>query len=362
MSFLKNLFNRKKPEEAPVVTPQPQPAPQPVTPEPAPVAAPAAPVPDPAGSESIRKALDTMSQKLIGCPDQLMITTGMRLQELMREVDDAPCTFDGFDGMIAAAVKQMEHLCQTCKPEQIASHLAKLEAAIAARSNTEENTDKFAPTMQTHYYSVMLIELQGRLNAMLQSIASKQEFIDNVKTLTLEEQMAYQETVMAFTMSINSSQLALMALRKQIAVCRGGLETAIDQLNYDGPLQTLDIATVLAPIYQQNEQFQKQLEEMNRSANAFQVMHAAKVEEQMRSVALAAAAKKQQAQQIAQSQLLTDSITQQIAQMTGKAMAPAAPQAAPQQQAAPVQMAAPAAPAMPAMPDVFQDDLTTLTM
>lgn len=360
MSFLKNLFNRKKPEEAPVAAPQAQPAPQPEQPvQPAPQPT---PVPAPAGSESIRKAMDTMSQKLISSPDQLMITTGMRLQELMREVDDAPCSFDGFDGMIAASVKQMEHLCQTCKPEQIASHLAKLEAAIAARSNTEENTDKFAPTMQTHYYSVMLIELQGRLNAMLQSIASKQEFIDNVKTLTLEEQMAYQETVMAFTMSINSSQLALMALRKQIAVCQGGLKVAIDQLNYDGPVQTLDIATVLAPIYQQNEQFQKQLEEMNRSANAFQVMHAAKAEEQMRAVALAAAAKKQQAQQIAQSQMLTDSITQQIAQMTGKAMAPAAPQAAPVQESVPAQEIKPEAPAMPAMPDVFQDDLTTLTM
>lgn len=352
MSFLKNLFPRKKQEAA-----AEQPAPQAEQPAPA-------PAPVLSGGEVIRKTIDTMSQRLIASPDQQFVTAGMRLQELMREVDDASCAYEGFDEIIAGAIRQMEHLCQTCTAEQISGHISKIEAAIAARGNTEQNTDKFAPTMQTHYYSVMLVELQGRMNAMLQSIASKQRFIDNVKVLPMEEQLANQETVMAFTTSISSTQLALMAMRKQIAVCRGGLETARDQLAYDGPLPVLDISAVLGPIYQQGAQFQRMIEDMNRSANAFQVMHAGQVEEQMRAVALAAAAKKQQEQQIAQSQMLTDSIQAQIAQLTGQAV-PAAPvqESAPvKQEAAPAMAEQAAEETLPPMPDVFSDSFDAMTM
>lgn len=349
LKFLQNLFNRK--EEA-------QPAAQPA----APVAAePAAPVPeapvqpDDAASDDIRMALDEAAQLLIGSDKEAARDVGDRLMGLKMYVADQPCTFAGFDEIITKAIGQIEYFCRTTRGDfaTINQHVDMIEAAISARTLTRDSVRKFQPTMETHYYKMLLIDLQGRLNKLLLDIEQKKRWIAEKQALPMHEQIGYQQTIMAFTTSITSSQMALTTLRQQIGTYQGGLFAAQQALDYDGPLPEIDIATVLGPIYEQATQFEQSMEAMQRSITAFNVMHAAHAEQQLLAAAQASAAQKMHEKQMAEAQQLTDMAARSIAEVTGQTveamMTPATtPESAP---AAEIPEAE-----LPELPNVFTDD------
>ena len=360
----------KKKEEAPQ-TAAPAPAP---APEAAPVPAPApAPAVNPALSDSIRDALEVAANDFINTPadaahQEEKMALGMRLQDLKRTVDDAPCTFPGYDEIIVSAVQQLDAIARNSTPAQLEEHFAKLSAAIAARSNTEQNTPKFTPTMETHYYSVMLIDLQGRLNALLEGKRRKEDFIQRTRTMPPNERIGYRETIQAFTMELEDTELALMNLYKQIALCQGGLEEAQTSLLYSGPMTALDPTAVLSGIYKRSKSFRAEYEAMERNANKYQIMHQAEVEEQLIAVHRFAAAREETNRIAEETELYAGSVREQMNILTGRSQEQeAAPQqkAAPQQEAAPAQEAAPVAPEAseaPAMPDVFHDNFSAIPM
>lgn len=356
LKFLQNLFNRKdEPKPAAQAPAQPAPA-APVAAEPAAPVAPEPVLPDAAASDDIRMALDEAAQLLISSDREPAREIGDRLMGLKMCVADQPSSFAGFDEIITKAIGQIEYFCRTTKGDfaTINQHVDMIEAAISARTLTKDSVRKFQPTMETHYYKMLLIDLQGRLNKLMLDVEQKKRWIAEKQALPVHEQIGYQQTIMAFTTSITSSQMALTTLRQQIGTYQGGLFAAQQALDYDGPLPEIDITQVLGPIYEQATQFEQSMAAMQRSITSFNVMHAAHAEQQLHAAAQASAAQKMHEKQLAEVQMMSDMAAKSIAEVTGQTVeAMMAPTPAPAEAETPAEI--PVA-EMPEMPNVFTDD------
>lgn len=315
-------------------------------------------------SDEIRAALEHEADRIIATPaadpaQAEKIALGMRLQDLKRAVDDAPCTFPDFDSVLLRAIGQLSFICKTVRPEQLAGMIDKLEGAIAARASTEESTPKYKPTMQAHYYRLILIEMQGRLNALLESKRRKEAFIQRAKAMPANERIGYRETIQAFTMELEDTELALMTLHKQIALCKGGLEVAETALLDSGEMSVLDAASVLEDIYNRSRHIRTEYESMEKAANQYQIMHQAQVEEQMVAVSRFTATRAEQDRIAAETETMADAVRSQMAALTGLAHGDTA---APMEADAIPEAAAQEVPAMPEMPDLFADDFAPMSL
>ena len=345
MDFFKKLAGLLNPkqEPAPKSTPDPVPTPEPV---PAPPVITPAPVVNVAASDKIRVAMDAAMQALVASPEAGAQAIGARLMNLKFAIMDEPSSFKGFDDTIVRAVGQIECYCSSCNGNytEINMLMDKLEAAVAARNLSEATTERFVPTMQTHFYQLMLMDLGGRLKKLDASIAEKSAWLAHVQTLPMNEQAAHMQAMMTCNGFLTSAQMQRQALNTQISTYQFGLMNAQNMLSYDGALPEFDIVAIFEDINKQMTDFESSLQSTNQAINNYNVLFADQAEQQMLAAAQAAAAKKQQEQQQAEIQRLQQMAAESMAKVTGQIAAtiPAAPVAQVQPQAAPVQPAAPA--------------------
>lgn len=341
MTFFKNLFgrNKGKGQETAPVTPTPTPVP---TPTPAPVPTPAqetvtpvvpAPVtpavPNTKASDDIRRAIDTVTMKLFAMDDTGAQDIGRRLAALKLSVGDEPSAYKGFDASITKAIGQIEYFASTCGGDysRVDGMITTLEEAIAARYLTEEACgDRFAPTMQTHYYQVMLIDLRGRLEKLDLDVDEKTIWRNNVMALPPEKQGPHMQALMACNSYLNAAVMQKNVLESYISNYEFAYDSALQQLSFDGELPPIDLEGLFGGIMTQTTQFERSFEAQQRRLIDFNTKFAAQAEASLVATARAEAAAKQQQQQQQQIMAMQEAAARNLSHLTGQA-SPLAPQA-----------------------------------
>lgn len=260
MTFFKNLFNRKeKPqtETKPAEGGKPQQNEAPVQEQPAPAPVPAV---DTSASTSIRKALDSVAQKLNEATSRdarqaLKLSVSQALIDMRRAVDAAPCAYGKLDEVIIDAIKHLEVLCDTCTPEQMTENLTHLAEAIKARPLTTNTCDKFIPTMKTHYFTVLLISLQARLNELTASIAADSQFIASITSEADYDEDEAAEVEDAIRVNLRNDRSGLKYVKRQIYLAQTGLMGAKKQLQRSEPMAAITTAEALMDIDKDSSQY-----------------------------------------------------------------------------------------------------------
>lgn len=342
MTFFKNIFGRKdkaQPQQPAAPTPAPAAEAEPVAPAPA-------PVPPTKASDDIRRALESVTMKLIASPDAAVQDIARRLISLKPAVGDQPSTYKGFDASIAKAIGQIETFVNTCGGDYAAvnAQIDTLQAAINARFLTEESTDKFGPTMQTHYYQVMLIDLRGRLQKLEMDVAEKTIWRDHVMTLPPEKQIPHMQSLMTCNGYINAAAMQKNVLESYIANYEFAYSSALQLLSFDGELPPMDVNALFDGIISQTTQFEHSFELNQRAIVDFNTRFASQAEAQLVATAKAEASARQQQDQQKLIFDMQEAAAKNLAHLTGQPNPIVAPQA---QQSAPQAQQAPAAPVAP---------------
>ena len=362
MALFKNLVNRvtgkgnatpgKKDEQqttqqqaqpAPVPAPTPEPV---ITPDPVPTPAPApAPVPSTKASDDIRRALETAAMKLITSPEPTAQDIGKRLMSLKTAVSDQPSPYKGFDASITKAIGQIEFFVGNCGGDytEVLSQLSTLEAAVFARYLTEESTDKFVPTMQTHLYQVMLIDLRGRLKKLDIATEEKTIWRDKIMALPPQEQFPHMQALMTCNGYLNAAVMQRNVLESYISNYEFAYSSAVQMLSFDGELPPMDVEQLFDGIMSQTTAFEQSFEQNQRSLIDFNTKFSAKAEAQLVATAKAEAAARQQQQQQQQIFAMQEASAKNLAHLTGQPNPIIAPQTQAPAPVAQPQQAAPAA-------------------
>lgn len=250
IEFLKNLFKKK---EAAAPQPEPQPeAQQPAPPQP--VAAPAVKASQKPAltGRDVRRQLDAVSQALIamdfGDPSRSRVVQqiGQSLQDLGRDfADDGPCPFKGFDTLLVSALRELPTLCRACTPEQLNDMFGKLAEAIRTRTIPAEENDSFAVTMEVQYYTVKLIELQGRIISIDINIAQTEK---DIKQIMASESDAAPEILTTLRIYKKKETESRTELAADIDGCRLQLTRAIKKQNANEPVEHIDLEKVIEGI------------------------------------------------------------------------------------------------------------------
>lgn len=279
-----------------------------------------------ADAGAIRDALDEMGTRLINAGDDALMDYGMRLQSMREYVSSSPCRFPGYDDVIVQAVNEFEHVCDGCKPEAIKEMLGKLEKALQARTTALADTNRFVLTMEMHYYSMKLIELQGKLNYSTRSLAADQKTIR-----TYENDLVSEEIIDTLQAQIRATRREQKIINENIVLCMESLRSAVHELNRNGPVRPMDASRALQRMHSSIEEINAAYEQELRNKVSYAAKLDALLEGEAMTTARETAVNNQLAEQRRQRAQLTRKLDNHAAVETSAVPAaeetPAAPAA-----------------------------------
>lgn len=280
-----------------------------------------------ADAGAIRDALDEMGTRLINAGDDALMDYGMQLQSMRECVSSAPCCFPGYDDVIVQAVNEFEHICDGCKPEAIREMLGKLEKALQARTAVLADTNRFVLTMEMHYYSMKLIELQGKLNYSTRSLAADQKTIR-----AYENDLVSEEIIDTLQTQIRATRREQKIINENIVLCMESLRSAVHELNRNGPVRPLDASRALQRMHRSIEEINAAYEQELRN----KVSYAAKLDALLEGEAMTAARETAVNNQLAEQRRQRAQLTQKLDVYAAAPVAEATP-AAPAEESTPAE-------------------------
>lgn len=213
-------------------------------------AQPAAPVelPKMTPADLICDALDQMAQTLIATdssdPRQaIKLIAAMSLQDLSFSVTGDACAFAQLDDEIIRTIRRFDTLCTTCTEEQLNRHIARLKDAIGVRHLNKDNCRAFVPTMETHFYELRLLCLQGDRNARLAHIAELEHELEQTTSAPDYNADASLWYVSSLRDSIAKEKDSLRGTEHEIDKARGlyiASKTALKQIDELPPINAAE--------------------------------------------------------------------------------------------------------------------------
>lgn len=305
MEFFKSIFGRKD-------KPQSKTAPAPETPvQEAPVAAEtpvAAEKPAPlqavlnantSSSDAIRKALDAATQALVADPSPEVQSIGRQMMELRRQVSDNTCPYKDFDDILVKSIGQVKFFCDTSfgNLAVVNNYVNQLQGAVRARMLTRESVDKYEPTMQTHYYALMMMFIKSRLVKMDMDIDEKNAIIANIEAMPPEKQFTYFQIRANCHRFVSSAMLMRESLEMQLASYDFAHSQAQSAMTFEGEMPEFNPEEVFGVLNEQTAMLEADYEKHIRTTTEMNVKLEEQFERGMLATARAAAARKQQEKQ-----------------------------------------------------------------
>lgn len=296
---LKKVFS-KNPEQAqptaqPAQAAQPAPVVQPAAvPQPVPAPAPRPAQPQVTGRD-ICSALDTVAQKIIAMNfedssrQEVVQMLGQSLQDVGREyIDETPCTYEGFDALIVTTIREFPNLCKGCRPRELEQMLSSLSAAIQARTIPDNGTSQHSYFMQSHYYTLKLIELQGR---MITNRSLLMDIDNQIKEMKASDNMADETALPIVRMQRKNVDAMLEQIDSEITACKLNLKDAQRKMDANEPMGHVSLTEILKKIAAENEKFARMRSEWLRELNDQSVEVSALLEDERERHALEEAAR-----------------------------------------------------------------------
>ncbi|MBQ7849482.1 MAG: hypothetical protein IJ343_07170, partial [Clostridia bacterium] len=236
---------------------------------------------------NILTALDEVAQQLAGMsfpndPERTATIQrlSMRLQDIRSEyINPERCPFADFDRLIVSALGVMPNLSATLDAQKLNKAANDLYEAIKAHSLPASNAAKYVHGMEVQYYTLMLIELEGKKAEfsieLNETIATLRELrAKHVKMGEFGEEWdspAAQQ--LSFNLNVQRQNIAdvVSSWDDRILATQTQLANAKRAFASTGDATVIDISAVGRAIEQESEKLMKQAEAHKQQLNALAV-------------------------------------------------------------------------------------------